>query len=252
MRLFPRLTWTWLALVACAVASAGSAAPAPDSLAAAAPADESFPVVLGSFTTTLLGSREARTQNIRLAAAALDGVVLEPGDVLSFNTSVGARTAERGYRPAPVILREARQVQLGGGVCQAATTVFVAGLLAGLDVTERWRHSSPVDYVAPGEDATIAWGVKDMRLKNTTGQRVRLTAGVTGATLWARWTGERPSEEAYEVFTQERELPAEDDAAAAGREVELFRVRRDARGGEERTLVHRDVIPPSRTRERPW
>jgi vancomycin resistance protein YoaR len=57
-----------------------------------------------------------------------------------------------------VILRDARQLQTGGGVCQVASTVFLAGLLSGLDVVERWRHSSPVDYVALGEDATSRVG----------------------------------------------------------------------------------------------
>src|SRR5262249_27280505 len=86
----------------------------------------SFPVELGTFATTLIGSTDARTHNIRLAAEALDGVVLEPGAELSFNDRVGPRTLQRGFLVAPVILREERQLQLGGGICQVASTLFDA------------------------------------------------------------------------------------------------------------------------------
>jgi vancomycin resistance protein YoaR len=213
-------------------------------------AAEEFPVVLGSFTTTLLGSRPERTANIRLAAAALDGVVIAPGEVLSFNALVGPRTLERGYQPAPVILHETRQVQSGGGICQVASTVFAAGLLSGLSAAERWRHSSPVDYIASGEDATIAWGAKDMKLRNDLDQRVRVSVRVLGATLSARFEGENGTPLTWELETVERELPADPgiENAQPGREIELYRVRRDARGPEARELVHRDVYPPSRGR----
>lgn len=212
------------------------------------PSQEAFPVTLGTFTTTLHGSRAERTENIRLAATALDGVVLLPGDVLSFNERVGARTSERGYLMAPVILHETRQLQAGGGICQVASTLFVAGLLSGLSVNERWRHSTPVDYIAVGEDATIAWGAKDLRLRNDLSQRVRLRVAIVGSTLSVRFEGEQPEPDAFELAREERELPAESglEGARAGVEVELFRVRRGARGGESRELVHRDVIPPSR------
>jgi len=159
--------------LACAALLCAALPAAPARATEPAPDDE-FPVTLGSFATTLVGSLPARTHNVRLAAAALDGAVLRPGEELSFNERVGARTPERGYRPAPVILRETRQVQVGGGVCQVASTVFDAALLAGLSVVERHRHSSPVDYVALGQDATIAWGVKDLRIENDLDLDVRL------------------------------------------------------------------------------
>jgi vancomycin resistance protein YoaR len=213
------------------------------------PSPDEFPVTLGSFTTTLIGSLPERTHNLRLAVQALDGTVLRPGEELSFNRSVGPRTAERGYGPAPVILRETRQVQVGGGVCQAATTLFDAALLAGLGVVERHRHSSPVDYVAPGEDATIAWGAKDLRLRNDLDQDVRLRIEVLGSTLVARIEGGQETGDSFELETVERESPAPDDVAGLpGRDVELYRVRSSGGQEVERELVHRDHYPPSRSR----
>jgi len=240
-----------LAAVAPAALAAAPGAPA-DSAGSAprpAPPDEEFPVTLGSFSTTLVGSLPERTHNLRLAVQALDGAVLRPGEELSFNRRVGPRTAERGYGPAPVILRETRQVQVGGGICQVATTLFDAALLAGLGVAERHRHSSPVDYVAPGEDATIAWGVKDLRLRNDLDQDVRLRIEVLGSTLVARIEGGEETGDTFELETVERESPAPDDVAGLpGREIELYRVRTSGGREVDRELVHRDHYPPSRSR----
>lgn len=202
-------------------------------------------MALASFSTTLIGSSPERTANLRLAAAALDGLELAPGEELSFNRQVGPRSLERGYQRAPVILRETRQLQLGGGVCQVATTLFDAALLAGLSTVERWRHSTPVDYVALGEDATIAWGAKDLRLRNGLDQRVRVRAELLGTTLTVRIEGENEPAERFELETRERE--AVPGAAAAGREVELYRLRRSGDETLDRELMHRDVYPPSVT-----
>jgi hypothetical protein len=212
---------------------------------------ESFPVPLASFATTLIGSTPARTVNIRLACAALDGQVIAPGEELSFNLVVGPRTAERGYQDAPVILREVRDVQRGGGICQVASTMFAAALLAGLTPIERHRHSSPVDYTALGEDATIAWGAKDLRLRNDGADPVRLRAELIGRSLSIRFEGVQPLEDRYELETAERELPAAsaDGAGTPGREIELYRVRHVADGTVERELILRDLYPSSRPSE---
>ena len=217
----------------------------------AAASENEFPVLLGSYATTLIGSLPDRTANIRLAAQALDETVLRPGDVLSFNLVVGPRTRERGYRDAPVILRESRQIQVGGGVCQAASTLFVAALLSGLSVEERHRHSSAADYIPLAYDATIAWGVKDLRVRNDLDQRVRVRAEVLGSTLSVRVEGESQPAESYELESVERELPGDPgvERGGAGREIELYRVRKSAGESVGRDFVLRDTYPPSRPRD---
>ncbi len=240
------------ALLGAIGAAAGDPYPAePDSATAqdesSPSAGTSFPVTLGTYSTTLIGSLPARTDNIRLAARALDGLVLDPGQLLSFNRAVGPRTVERGYQPAPVILREARDVQLGGGVCQVASTLLDAALLAGLRPVERHRHSYPVDYIPLAQDATIVWGAKDLRIRNSLGQRVRLRVDVLGTTLTVRVEGEEPPGEEFELETSERDSPG-GEGRAPGHEVDLYRIRRVE--GEEvaRDLVHRDLYPPALTR----
>jgi len=233
--------------------STDSAASMPEeaSVSAGAPSElseNSFPVLLGTYSTTLAGSGAARTHNIRLSCEALDGAVLAPGDLLSFNRAVGRRTPERGYQIAPVILRAERQLQIGGGICQTASTLFVAGLLSGLSVSKRHKHSNPVDYVPLGQDATISWPAKDLELRNDLDQRVRIRVAVLGATLTVMIEGESPLADAYELATEVRET---DDALAGapGREIELYRVRRVDGEERDRELVHRDVFPIARVRE---
>jgi vancomycin resistance protein YoaR len=234
MRNIPVKSWVFVALFAVPHAWAAET-PVP-------PAEIDFPVVLGTYSTTLIGSLPARTQNIRLAASALDGTVLEPAQVLSFNRRVGERTLTRGYQPAPVILHEARDVQVGGGVCQLASTLFDAALVAGLRATERHRHSYPIDYIPLAQDATIVWGAKDLKILNCLDQRVRFRADVVGTTLTVQVEGESPASGEFELQTVER--GAEQGDAIPGCEVELFRVRREA--GEEvgRELMHTDLYPP--------
>ncbi len=254
-----RLDRVSIASLAALVMMSGTAsgAPVPGSESTSSPdsasyadriAENAFPVTLASFSTTLAGSVPGRTHNIRLACRELDGVVMAPGDVLSFNRRVGPRTAERGYCDAPVILRESRQLQLGGGICQVASTLFVAGLVSGLSVVKRHRHSNPVDYIPLGQDATISWGVKDLQLRNDLDQPVRVHLEVLGATLTARIEAQAPLRESYELYSDVRES---DDALAGtpGREIELYRIRRVDGEERDRELVHRDVFPIARVRE---
>lgn len=241
MRNIPVKSWVFVALFAVTHAWADEA-PVPS-------AEIEFPVVLGTYSTTLIGSLPARTQNIRLAASALDGTVLEPAQVLSFNRRVGERTLARGYQPAPVILHEARDVQVGGGVCQLASTLFDAALVAGLRATERHRHSYPIDYIPLAQDATIVWGAKDLKILNCLDQRVRFRADVVGTTLTVQVEGESPASAEFELQTVER--GAEQGDAIPGCEVELFRVRREAGEEVDRELMHADLYPPELRRPVP-
>ena len=100
------------------------------------------------------------------AAAYLDGTVLAPGEVWSFNRTVGPRTLERGFVDAPVIVQDELEPGVGGGVCQVATTLFAAGVMGGLDVVKRRSHSRPSGYAPLGLDATVIDGEVDLQLRN--------------------------------------------------------------------------------------
>ncbi len=122
--------------------------------------------VLGAYETDFGGTGEGRAINIARAARYLDGTVLAPGQVLSFNERVGPRTFDRGFALAPVIIDDELDAGVGGGVCQVASTLHAAAVFGSLDVVQRRSHSRPSAYTQLGLDATVVWGEVDLKLRN--------------------------------------------------------------------------------------
>ena len=121
----------------------------------------------------------ARTNNLILSCEAIDGTILNPGEEFSFNDVVGERTASKGYMSALVYLSTGNEAQLGGGICQTASTLYMAALKAGMEITERAEHMYTVSYCPLGLDATIYWGYSDLRFVNTRYMPVRINASVS-------------------------------------------------------------------------
>jgi vancomycin resistance protein VanW len=121
----------------------------------------------GGFSTSLVNRSPEQRGNAGRAALDLNGTIISPGAVFSFNDTVGARDALKGYRPAPIINDQGGLSDIpGGGICQLATTIYNAALEAGLEIVERHPHSRGVSYVPPGRDATILTWRKDLKLRN--------------------------------------------------------------------------------------
>ena len=141
---------------------------------------EMFPDVLAKYDSPHVNI-PARTNNLDLACKAIDGMILKPGDVFSFNDVVGERTVEKGYQAATVYLDGGKsQAETGGGICQVASTIYECVLYANLKVTERMPHMFVVTYVGYGQDATIYWGQQDFKFQNNTEHPIRIDASVSG------------------------------------------------------------------------
>ncbi|WP_069649113.1 VanW family protein [Caloranaerobacter ferrireducens] len=123
---------------------------------------------LGSFTTTFAGSSLGRKHNINLASSSINGKILLPGEVFSFNETTGPRDANAGYKEAKIILDGDLTPGIGGGVCQVSTTLYNAVLLSDLKIEERHPHSIPATYVEKGLDATVAYDYLDFKFSNNT------------------------------------------------------------------------------------
>lgn len=136
-------------------------------LSSPAAAAETYSHLWSGFATPLSGRSPEQRRNAARAAAALNGTVIQPGRGFSFNKLVGARDSDKGYLTAPMIDMDGtlRDVP-GGGICQLATTIYNAALLAGMQIVERHPHSRAVRYVPPGRDATIASWRKDLKFTN--------------------------------------------------------------------------------------
>jgi len=135
---------------------------------------------LTSFTTSLGASSRNRVHNVRLACQAIDGTVLLPGDVFSYNDTVGPRVASAGFKEAPVIVRGKLEPGTGGGICQVSSTLYNAILLADLEIVLRRHHAFPVHYVPAGRDATVVDGLIDFRFKNRLKHAIAIDSKVVG------------------------------------------------------------------------
>ena len=120
-----------------------------------------------------------RTNNLKLACEAIDGTILLPGDTFSFNKVVGERTAEKGYKEAIAYVNGGlSKPEVGGGVCQVASSIYYAVLQADLKTIEREPHMYLVDYVPSGMDTTIYWGYLDYKFENSSPYPIKIEASV--------------------------------------------------------------------------
>lgn len=122
---------------------------------------------VSSFSTGFSSSTYERSNNIELAAKLINGKLLLPGEVFSFNDIVGERTKERGFMMAPVVVAGEIDSGIGGGICQVSSTLYNAVLSTGIKPIERTNHSLPSSYVKLGLDATVDWGNIDFKFSNT-------------------------------------------------------------------------------------
>ena len=111
--------------------------------------------LLGAMTTKYPNSGENRRSNLRLATSKIDGMIMYPGDVFSYNEVVGQRTEEAGFLPAPAYVDGDVKDEIGGGACQVSSTLYSATLFAFLETVERECHYFPVNYMQMGTDATV-------------------------------------------------------------------------------------------------
>lgn len=125
------------------------------------------PDTLSENSTKYSESNENRSNNVKLAGKYINGLVLQPGEVFSFNTTVGKRTKERGFKSATVYSGEGLDEDYGGGICQTSSTVYYAAIKANLEIVQRVNHYFTVGYWnLPGADATVSWGGPDLKIKN--------------------------------------------------------------------------------------
>lgn len=156
---------------------------------------------VSSFTTRFDPENANRVTNIRIAAQALDNQVIHPGETISFNEVVGPRIAAHGYREAPVILNGELVPDIGGGVCQVSSTFFNALLLAGAETVYRAPHSLPSTYVDLGRDATVAYGLIDLKMRNSLEHPLLISSRISGNALTISVYGPRP-EYTYDLYTR--------------------------------------------------
>ena len=151
--------------------------------------------LLGSYRTNYTLSTDTspeRVENLEIASDAVEGTLLAPGEVFSFNELA----APLNYNSTKVIVEGREEFASGGGLCQVSSTLYVAADYAGLEILERNPHNAMLPYIRPGFDATVWFGLLDMQFKNTTDGYLFLKErvdedGYIYAEVWGRPTGRK-------------------------------------------------------------
>lgn len=159
-------------------------------------------VEIAAYTTGLRGRTQSQRHNARLAAEALDGKVVQPGAVFSFNRTVRSWSLDQGYVKAPVSFDGELVRAFGGGVCQTSTTLYNAALLAGLPIVERHPHTVAPGYAPPGRDAAVAQVTIDLRFRNPYPWPIQIRAGCQGDRLDVRLLASHRPQRRCEIMTK--------------------------------------------------
>ncbi len=165
----------------------------------AEPSDGDFADTLASKTTTLTDN-DNRNNNVSLAAQAINGLVMYPGETFSFNGTVGQRTAGKGYKEAGAFANGQTVYEIGGGICQVSSTLYYCTLLADLKIVARDCHMFPVSYLPLGMDATVSWGGPDFKFRNNTDYPIKLVTYVDGLSLYVAIKGTKANDHTFELF----------------------------------------------------
>ena len=155
---------------------------------------EAFPNLLASFSTNYVNNPD-RTTNLKLAASKIDGTVVLPGEIFSYNKVVGKRTIAAGYKNAAIYQDGQVTDGLGGGICQISTTLYNAAIEAGMLIEERRNHMFVPSYAGAGKDATVVWGATDFKFENRRSYPIKIDASVSGGVARIKIYGLKTDEE---------------------------------------------------------
>ena len=143
-------------------------------------------ITLGEAQTNIIDSGKNRVSNIKTACSAISGKKLYPGEEFSFNNATGKRNYANGYKDAPIISDGEKSYGVGGGVCQVSTTIYMAAQNANLKISEHHNHSTTVAYASSGNDATVVFGIKDMKFINNTKNTIYIYVWTDSATVHSK------------------------------------------------------------------
>lgn len=156
-----------------------------------------FAEVLATYKTTYNASNVDRSTNLEVAARNINGTILLPGEIFSYNKEVGQRTYANGFKDAHIFAGGKVVDGLGGGICQVSSTLYNAILkVDGIEIVERKNHMMYPQYVEPSLDATVVWGSIDFRFKNTRETPIKIVAtvknGVATTTIYGKKATNEP------------------------------------------------------------
>lgn len=153
------------------------------------------------FSTSISTSPDNRKFNVKYALNAFNGLVVAPDETVSFNQTIKQKTNAGKFKEAKIIVQGDFVSGIGGGICQASTTLYNALLLADVEIISVYNHSLPVSYVPRAFDAMVSDGFADLVFKNNTGYPIYIMTNGNNETVTVKIFG-RPFEEGFEIKTK--------------------------------------------------
>ena len=151
------------------------------------------PILMAAYCAVLKNPLPGEHYNVQLASKKIRGLLVKPEDIFSQNMNIGPYTKVRGFKEGASYTGDNIIMTEGGGVCKIATTLYNLSVLSNLEIIERHNHSMPINYVPYGQDATVAYGVKDFRFKNTTDSNILIWSQLIENKLYMAFYGREPS-----------------------------------------------------------
>lgn len=224
--------------------------------------EEAFPDLIATYTTRYDASNYNRSNNLAIAAKKINGTILMPGEIFSYNKVVGARTIEAGYKEAGAYAGGGVVQSVGGGICQISSTIYNTALLANLEIVDRSNHQFQTSYVSASRDATVSWGSLDFKFKNTRSYPIKIETSAKNGIAKVSFYGIKEETE-YEVIIQPQILSyipytvkyIEDSTLEQGKEIveqagyngcksEAYRILKLNGKVVSKTLLSRDTYDP--------
>ena len=156
-----------------------------DDTIVAMPGSERTNQILATHQTEINAKEKSRNTNITLAANSINGKIVQPGEIFSFNETVGPTIKSRGYKKGMIYIDGKKSEGFGGGVCQVSSTLHMAAKQAGMTIIERHDHSLPVGYAKSGEEAATSYGSIDFRFRNDKPHPIIIHSGVVDGVVRA-------------------------------------------------------------------
>jgi len=164
---------------------------------------------LGTYPTSLENKEDNTIYNIRLASEVINGILIKPQEIFSFNKYIGPAEKADGYKESTIIANGLFVNGYGGGICQVSSTLYNALLLANLPIVERYNHSvygEATKYVPLGQDAAIFYGFKDLRFKNNSDHMIVIFSKVFRDTLQVSIFGGNEGKAEIEIISKDKKV----------------------------------------------
>lgn len=158
--------------------------------------------VIGRFETYFNSQNYNRSTNIKLAASATTNILLNQGEVFSFNSNIQNSDIGKYLKEAPVIINGKSEKGRGGGMCQVSSTIYNAALYSGMSIISVRNHSIPSPYIEKGRDATVSGGIIDLKFKNNYKTPVYIYNQVMGNKIVCTIYGNKRDKQDIEIITE--------------------------------------------------